>query len=335
MFLKKFHRLGILKMRKCAFLTVIVFLLTLEFINAQTLVFSPHWLPQAQFAGYYVAMEKGFYKEVGLDVKIIHPAASISAFDYLSTGKADIVSSFLMDGLKQRCLGVPLVNIAQFSQHSSLMMVAKKSSGITGIKDMHNKKLGIWSSGFEDIPIAAMRENSCKVQLVPVLNTVNLFLMDGIDVSTIMYYNEYDQIINSGINEDELNKFFFSEMGFDIPEDGLYCLERTLLSKKDALKKFTIATLKGWKYSAENREYAVDLVVNEMNKAHLPNNRVHQNWMLDKVLEMIEPKAKTVKKGYLLEQDYNKALTVIQKEGISARDKKDVKFVDFFKPLAD
>ena len=107
--------------------------------------------------------------------------------------------------------------------------------------------------------------------------------MDGVDALLVMYYNEYDQINNCGIDEDELNTFFFSDFNLDIPEDGIYCMEESLKSKGSAYAGFLKATLKGWEYASEHREYALDLVIGEMNKAHLPNNRVHQRWMLEKV----------------------------------------------------
>jgi NitT/TauT family transport system substrate-binding protein len=307
-------------------------------LNAQTqqkLTFCPQWIPQAQFAGYYVALSKGFYKEAGLDVQIIHPSASVSAFDYLFNGKADVISTFLMDGLKQRLNGVPLINIGQLSQHSALMMVAKKSSGIKEVKDLDQKRLGIWSTGFDDIPLAMMREYHYQMELVPILNTINLFLMDGVDAMTVMYYNEYDQIINSGINEDELNPFFFSKYGFDIPEDGWYCLKDTYLKKKTALQKFINATLKGWEYAAQNKDYTLDLVVKEMNKAHLPNNRAHQRWMLEKILELIVPGNKDIKKGHLLEQDFNRAFQILKSDSLNAYKESDLLLENFYKPLAN
>lgn len=297
-------------------LVCIILLFSILQTNGQTnkLTFAPQWFPQAQFAGYYVALEQGFYKEAGLDIKIIHPSLTISAFDYLRNGKADIISSFLMDGLKERAKGIPIVNVGQFSQHSALMMVTKKSSGINTVKDLQKKKLGIWSSGFQDIPKAFIKRNNYDIKLIPILSTINLFLLDGLDALTVMYYNEYDQLINSGMNEDEMNTFFFSDYGFDIPEDGLYCTEKTFLTKKDYLKKFVAATLKGWDYASKNKKYAIDLVVSEMKKAHLPNNRTHQTWMLDKVLELIEPGNKNVSKGKLLEQDFHSALSIIKSE---------------------
>jgi len=282
----------------------------------KTLNFSPQWFPQAQFAGYYVALDQGFYKEAGLNINIIHPSSTTSAFDLLRNGRVDIISSFLIDGLKERVKGLPIVHFGQFSQHSALMMVTKKSGGIDEIKKLNGKKLGIWSSGFDDIPKAFIKRNNYKIELVPILNTVNLFLLDGVDALTVMYYNEYDQIINSGINVDELNTFYFSEYGFDIPEDALFCNEKTYNQNKEDLKKFVQATLRGWQYAANNKKYAIDLVIKEMKKAHIACNRTHQSWMLDKVIESINPGSKNVKKGQLLEQDFNSALSVINASGI-------------------
>jgi len=317
---------------------LIIFLFMISFcVFAQNekLTFSPQWLPQAQFAGYYVAMDQGFYKDEGLDVTIIHPSASASAFDYLKKGKADVISSFLMDGIKQRAKGVPLVNIGQLSQHSALMMVTKKSSGISQLKDLNHKRLGIWNSGFDDIPIAMMRENNYQIELVRVLNTINLFLMDGVDALTVMYYNEYDQIINSGVNEDELNKFFFSGYGFDIPEDGWYCLESTYSEKKEALQKFIKATLKGWEYAAQHKDYTIHLVVSEMNKAHVACNKAHQSWMLDRMLDLIEPGNKNVEKGHLLEQDYYRAVNILKSRILSDYKDSDLLLENFYRPLAN
>lgn len=291
-----------------------IFLLTLAttaFSQNEKLVFSPHWLPQAQFAGFYVALDQGFYREVGLDVEIIHSSANISSLQLLKQGKADIVSSFLMDALKLRVDGLPLVNFAQLSQHSGLMLVAKKSSGIGSPEDLQGKRLGIWSSGFDDIPFAFLREKKLSMEIVRIHSTINLFLMDGIDVMTVMNYNEYNQIINSGINEDELTVFHFAEYGYDIPEDGLYCLESTYEIKKVALKKFAQATIKGWEYARNNKDYTIDLVVGEMRKAHLSNNKPHQRWMLDKVLEQITPANKKVNYGQLLRSDFLYALELI------------------------
>ncbi len=289
-------------------------LLASVFATAQStrLVFSPHWFPQAQFAGFYVALDQGFYKKVGLDVTILHPSSSVTCVDYLLNGKADIISTFLLDALKLRAKGLPIVHAGQFSQHSALMVVARKSSGIRSMKDLNGKKLGIWSYGFDDVPKAYFRQHRYDVKLIPLHNTINLFLMGGIDAMTCMYYNEYDQIINSGVNENELNTFFFSDYGYDIPEDCLIGFKTTYNTKKNAIIAFKKATFKGWDYAARHKEYTVGLVVKEMEKAHLPNNKAHQRWMLDRWLGLIEPGNKRNVKGCLSLSDFEKAISILR-----------------------
>ncbi|MDD2328379.1 MAG: ABC transporter substrate-binding protein [bacterium] len=313
--------------------SIVTLLLILVMSNAvysqdEKLVFSPHWMPQAQFAGFYVALDQGFYNEVGLEVEIIHPSANISSLQLLNEGKADVVSSFLMDAMKLRADGLPLVNFAQLSQHSALMLVTKKSSGITTPAHMEGKKLGIWSSGFDDIPFAFLREKEIEMDIVRIHGTINLFLMEAVDVMTVMNYNEYNQIINSGINEDELTTFYFADYGYDIPEDGLYCLETTWETRKESLRKFAEATTKGWEYAADNKEYTIDLVVEEMQKAHLPNNKPHQRWMFDRLLELNRPTNKRVSQGQLLRSDFQHALDIINlnREG----EVKQLKMEEFF-----
>ena len=311
---------------------VILFLCCSFIAQAQLpkLVFAPQWLPQAQFAGYYIALEKDFYKEAGVDVEIIHPSANFQATSLLTNGKADVISLFLITAISVKNQGLDLVNIGQISQHSALLFVTKKSSGLEQLSQLDGKKIGIWKSGFDEVPKALIAEKKYRIEWIPILSTVSLFMMGGIDAMTVMSYNEYDQIINSGLNENELNTFPFANYGFDVPEDGLYCLKSTYENKKPELKKFFQATLKGWEYAAGNKEYALEVVLKRMQLAHLPANKVHQEWMLNKVLELINPGNKGVERGELLESDFLKAADILSKrDGIKSK----YLFTDFYQSL--
>ncbi|MCE5321322.1 MAG: ABC transporter substrate-binding protein [Bacteroidales bacterium] len=315
---------------KALIISLLVFHIT--FLHSQTpkIIFAPQWLPQAQFAGYYVAQEKGFYKEAGIAVEIIHPSANTQATELLATGKADIISLFLITGISAKNKGLDLVNIGQISQHSAILFVTKKSRGIDKLAKLNGKKIGIWKSGFDEVPKALMQEKNYNVEWVPILSTVNLFMMDGIDALTVMSYNEYDYIINCGVNEDELNVFPVSDYGYDVPEDGLYCLKSTYEKRKSDFDKFLQATFKGWDYAAANKEFAMDIVLKRMKEAHVPANRVHQGWMLDKVLEIVLTPNKGVKRGELLESDFLKAAGILDNST-----KSEIKFTfnEFYKPL--
>jgi len=293
--------------------TVLVFLcFSPVHAQQQKLVFCTQWLPQAQFAGYYVAKDKGFYKQVGLDVEILHPSATVNAAAFLKAGKADVISLFLTTGINNRQKGLDLVNIAQVSQHSAIMFVSLKINGINELSKFNGKKIGIWLSGFDEVPKALVKKNHLGVEWVPIQSTVSLFMRGGIDIMTVMYYNEYDQVYLSGVNRNEINTFFMSDYGFDVPEDGLYVLRQTASSKKEALKAFVEATLKGWAYAALNKEYTINLVIKLMNEAQVPATRAHQKWMLDKILEMQDIKGKGVRTTELNPEDFRKAIDIMQ-----------------------
>jgi NitT/TauT family transport system substrate-binding protein len=294
------------------------------------LVFSAHWLPQAQFAGYYIAKDQGFYADAGLDVEIIHPSASVNAVSYLEDGKADIVTHFLITAINAKYKGVDLINIAQYSHGSAILFVTKKMRDINTLQDFQGKRVGVWKSGFEEIPRSLLNDHGIEVEWVPILSTVNLFLIGGLDVMTVMWYNEYYQLYLSGINMDEMNTFFMSDYGYDIPEDGLYVTSQTLENRRGDLKAFVEATNRGWAYAAQNREYTVNMVVGMMREARVPSNIPHQRWMLDRVLDMMQISNEGTIQTELLPDDFRQAVEVMKKY---SGHEETLDFTDFFKPV--
>ena len=316
-------------MRKL-FVSLIALSLVLQlFGQLNRLTFTPHWLPQAQFAGYYTALEKGFYKDEGLDVTIVHPSASVNAVEKLEKGESDIISLFLVTAISAKYKDIDIVNIAQLSQNSALLFVTRKDKNIRNLSDLNGKKIGVWYSGFDEVGKALAKANKLDVQWVPILSSINLFMVGGIDAMTVMWYNEYQQIINSGINHDELDKFFFSEYGFNVPEDGLYCLNSTYNLRKNDLEKFVKATLRGWDYARNNRAEAVELVMRIMKQENIPTNKTHQSWMLDKVLELMKPSSGEQHIGELSRTDFEKAQNILIDGGYID---KQIDFESFCKP---
>lgn len=303
-----------------------------SFGQLPTITFTPHWLPQAQFAGYYVALEKGFYQEEGIKVNIVHPSASVMATSKLVDKESDVISLFLITALAQHAKGMDLVNICQLSQNSALMFVSKKEKGINQLDDLDGKRIGIWKSGFDEVPKALINSNNYRVDWVPILSSINMFMIGGIDAMTVMWYNEYDQIINAGIDPDELNSFFFSDYGYNIPEDGIYCLKDTYNKRKDDLAKFVKGTIRGWEYAKTHKEEALEIVLNVMRKEHVATNYTHQSWMLDRLLELINPNNKNVKMGELANSDFHKTQNLLIDGGYI--DKK-TSFNEFYKPVLE
>lgn len=286
--------------------------------TSSSIVFTPHWLPQAQFAGFYVALDKGFYEEEGLEVTIIHPTSSEDPLAFLRSGKADIVSHFLVSALIARSEGVDLVNVGQLSQHSAMLFVSHKSSGVEHLEDFEGKSVGAWLAGFSEVARSMLDRQNIQVEWYPILGTVNMFLAGGIDIMTVMWYNEYHQLYLSGINLDELHAFFLSDYGYNIPEDGLYTLANTLELRRDDIEKFVQATLRGWDYAAANKEYTLELVVALMREQNLPGNRAHQRWMLDRIFELHEFDSKGVNRTELCPHDYNTIIEILQERQMMA-----------------
>lgn len=296
------------------------------------IVFGAQWLPQAQFAGYYVAYDQGFYEEAGIEVEIIHPTVTVNTLEYLLSGRADVVSLFLITAINDRFVGTELINIGQLSQHSAIMFVSKKESGIESIEDFDGKRVGVWMSGFQEIPYSLMADKRLDVEWVPILSTVNLFLMGGLDAMTVMWYNEYKQIYLAGVDHEELNTFFMADYDYDVAEDGLYVLEHTLEEKSKELQAFLEATLRGWDYAAENREYALELVVQIMRDAHIPASYAHQRWMLDKILEQQSDKSIGAERLHLDKDDFEKAISIMERFSTI---RSPFTYEDFFRPVLE
>ena len=291
--------------------------------------FIPLWNPQAQFAGYYVAHEKGIYKKHGLDVTVIRGGPRISAAQLLKTGKADFGLLWLSAAIRERSNGTPLVNLAQITQRSALMLVAKKSSGIFAPSDLNGKKVSYWEGDLAIQPEAFIKKYNLKVERVMQAYNVNLFLHGGVDAISVMWYNEYHTILNSGINAEELTTFFYDRYGLNFPEDGIYAGKDTVARDPGLCRSFVQASLEGWAYAFAHEEEAVDITLKYMKEANLPVNRVHQKWMLKKMKELMRPGGKQDVPGILNKNDYERVASEMLKGGI-IRNIPD--FASFYKP---
>ena len=191
----------------------------------RTMSFLPQWLPQAQFAGYYMARDKGLYAARGLDVAILRNGQDQSPAAALEQKKADFATMFLATALERRGKdGVPLVNIGQIVQRSSLLLVTRKSSGLDSPADFNGRKVSVWPE-FKAQTEALFRKFNVKPRLLPQGATLNLFLRGGADAASAMWYNEYHTLLNSGVDEKELTIFRYDAFDLNFPEDGIYCRE--------------------------------------------------------------------------------------------------------------
>ena len=228
------------------------------------------WVTQGQFAGYYAALENGFYEEEGLDVTILPGGPDVAPPQVMAGGGADVTVDGLPSALAAREQGVPLVNIAQPYARSGLMLTCWKDSGIEKPEDFAGHTLGSWFFGNEypllnwlgqlGIPTDGS-ENGVTVQKIGF--NVDPLLQRQADCITTMTYNEYWQVLDAGVTTDEIVTFNYSDYDVDTMEDGLYVLEENLADPAfvDKMARFVRASMKGWRWTEENPTEAAMIVL--------------------------------------------------------------------------
>ncbi|MCX5785530.1 MAG: ABC transporter substrate-binding protein [Elusimicrobia bacterium] len=292
--------------------------------------FVPLWSPQAQFAGYYVAHDKGIYKAHGLDVNILPSGPNVPPGPMLKSGKTDFALLWLSAGVRERANGLPVVNLFQSTQRSALILVARKSSGITNPGDLNGRKISYWEGDLSIQPKAFLSKYKIKATSVLQAYTPNLFLRGGVDAVSAMVYNEYHTILNSGLNPEELILFHYEQYGLNFPEDGIYAGESLYKRSPAMCRAFVEASLEGWNYAFAHEEEALDITLKYMKDAGLPANRAHQKWMLERIKELMAPVEKGGAAGVLKKDDYNRVASEMLKIGVI---KAIPDFTSFYKPV--
>ena len=268
------------------------------------------WVTQAQFAGYYVALDKGFYDEEGLDVTIKPGGPDIAPTQVLAGGGADVAVEWMPAALAAREKGLAMVNIAQPFKSSGMMLTCRKDAGIASTDDFKGKTLGVWFFGNEfpflswmsklDLPTEG-GEDGVTV-LKQGFNVDPLLQKQAAWVST-MTYNEYWQVIDAGLTPDDLIVFKYEDQGVATLEDGLYVLEENLADPafEDKMVRFVRASMKGWKYAEENPDEAAEIVLD--NDASGAQTEDHQKRMMGEVAKLTSGS-----NGALDEADYERTV---------------------------
>ena len=265
------------------FLFMILILLSSCIMKAQQIVFTPQWTPQAQFAGYYVAYDKGFYDEAGVKVDIQHPSVSYSAFNLLWEGSCDIITQQLVQAMIEIDRGMSLVNILQTSQQNGLMLVSRSDS-LRTLDDFKGKKIGVWKVGSAELAYMMDVENEMNIKWVPFLQGMNLYISGAVDATLAMSYSEYLQIKVSGHEDKPYIRL--SDTKYDFPEDGVYVTADFYQKNTEKVNAFVEASRKGWEWVHANPEEALDIVMKWAEKEQVHTNRLHQKWMLGEILRL-------------------------------------------------
>jgi NitT/TauT family transport system substrate-binding protein len=252
------------------------------------------WVTQAQFAGYYVAKDKGFYEEEGLDVTILPGGPDIAPTQVIAGGGADVTVEWMPAALAAREKGLPLVNIAQPFKSSGMMLTCWKDAGISSPEDLKNRTLGVWFFGNEfpfmswmsQLGISTDGKSENGVEVLKQGFNVDPLLQRQADCISTMTYNEYWQVIDAGVSPDELVTFKYEDQGVATLEDGLYVLEENLSDAAfaDKMERFVRASMKGWKYAEENPDEAAEIVLE--NDATGAQTEEHQKRMMGEIAKL-------------------------------------------------
>jgi NitT/TauT family transport system substrate-binding protein len=281
------------------------------------------WVTQAQFAGYYAALEQGYYEEEGLDVTIKPGGPDIVPEQVVLGGQAEFGINWLDNTLATRDQGGGIVNIAQVFARSGMTEITWKDSGLDQITELKGKKVGVWLGGNEHKLFAALTKNGIDPQkdaeIVAQPFDMNLFLNREVDAAAAMTYNELAQVLeteNPDTGElytlDDLNVFLMSELGTGALEDGIFVTEDWISDEKnqDIATRFLKASFKGWIYCRDNPDECTQIVLD--NGPTLGEG--HQRWQMTEINALIWPNELGI--GVMNEPDYDTTVQIAQDYGI-------------------
>lgn len=261
--------------------------------RAEDVTLQLKWVTQAQFAGYYVAKDKGFYEEEGLNVTIKPGGPDVAPAQVIAGGGADVVIDWMPSALAAREKGLPLVNIAQPFKRSGMELTCRNDSGVTKTEDFPGHTLGVWFGGNEYPFLSWMSKLGIPTDGSPGGVTV---LKQGFNVDPLlqkqaacistMTYNEYWQVIDAGLKPEDLTVFKYEDEGVATLEDGLYVLEDKLADPAfvDTMAKFVRASMKGWKWAEENPDDAAMIVLD--NDETGAQTETHQKRMMGEIAKL-------------------------------------------------
>lgn len=264
-------------------LMTVVLLLCPPKVQAEKLVLMTSWTAQAQFAGYYVACEKGFYKAVGLEVEITHPTLATTPLITLQREQPDAIMLSLMSAMDLISQGIPLVNIFQDSMNSSNLLISRRDNDPLRMK---GKKVAIFNGDPNYLAYILSKKERLNYDIVRCTSHINLFLSGAIDATMATSYNEYLQLLQSGYKMSKESIYRFSEHGYNIQEQGVYVKRSYYQAHAKECQKFADATRRGWEWVAEHPEEALEIVMKYVRSDHAATNLTLQRRMLQEVLNL-------------------------------------------------
>lgn len=279
-------------------------------------LFQLQWMPQSQFAGYIVAKEKGFFRKRGVtNLRFQWGDGDRPTLGQLVSGKADFATSWLPAAMREREQGGDLVCLAQIFKSSSLVLVVHRGSGIRALDDLRDKKMLVWAGDAGEMVTAFLKRHGVKIDPVPSSTSLYPFIHRLVPAAACMRYNEYYRILEGGIPEKSLLQIVPPTMGFDYPEDGIYCTAATRERRPRLCRAVVDASLEGWKYALdpENEREVVRLVMeySDQTREQITNANLERH-MLRRLRESIPPGMTARQAEELSREDYERTARLLR-----------------------
>ena len=286
--------------------------------------FQLQWVAQSQFAGYYAAIDQGYYKDLGLDVTLLLGGPNVNNVQVVATGGADIGTAWLPNMLQSREGGTDLVSIAQIFQRSGTRMASFKAANITDPKTMAGKKIGSWLGGNEPELFAGLTKaglDPTKENVIKQNFDMSGLLKGDLDVAQAMIYNEYAQVLEAKnpatgalYQAGDLNLVDFNDpaVGTAMLQDQVFASDKWLKTgnNTDTATKFLQATFKGWIYCRDNQQKCVDIVLAKGSQL----GASHQAWQMNEINALVWPSPNGV--GMLDKALYDQTVSIATTYGV-------------------
>lgn len=273
------------------------------------------WVHQFQFAGYYVAIEKGYYRDAGLDVTLIEYSPGVTPVDQLMGGRVDFAVGDA-GALIYRSAGAPLIALAAIFQHSPSILTVLKESGISELSDLRNKR-AMLSGGYMNAELMSMLKSvgltPNEFRLIPSDPDLNALIDGRTDAYNAYLTNEPYYLEKKGISY--LN-FVPRDYGVDFYGDILLTTERVIESNPQMVRKFVEATLKGWDYAARYPGEVVNLIFNKYNSQN--KTREHLMFEAEEAIKLILPHVVPV--GYMNEARWRHIGDIFREQGLMTQE---------------
>lgn len=289
------------------------------------------WMPQAQFAGYIMALEKGFFDEEGLpDVQLQWTNIGESPLHRLAAGEVDFATAWLITGLQRRAEGLDIVNIGQFMQHSASLIVARKDRNIRSLNDLNGKVILTWGGDFGiEFELFLKRNSIVPDKILPLSDSLAPFLYGLVDATQAMEYSEYQRLLERGMKVDEIVVFPFAEHKVNLVGDGLYTTRGYLQAHSDLARGVRRAVERGWDYAFSHEQETVDAVMRYGDAWQFRSNANYQLQMLRIINRLMHTtNANTLVVGHLERADFDSAHAIAAEAGL---DVAPIQYDNFFK----